>query len=267
MAEVKWIKIVTDIFDDEKILLIESMPDRDSIIVIWFKLLCLAGKTNNGGVLLLNNCIPYTDEMLSTIFRRPVNTVRFALKTFEQFGMVEIVNDTITIPNWGKHQSLDALENKRKYMKGYMQEYRQKQREIACKTNSKTNSETNVSRTDIDIEKELDKDNINTAEKPQRYTEEVEEIVLYLNEKAGTKYRAKTEATRRHIVARLNDGFSVDDFKEVIDKKCAGWIGTDYQKYLRPETLFGSKFESYLNENSKRKEANPYAGIDAADAF
>lgn len=99
------------------------------------------------------------------------------------------------------------------------------------------------------------------------YTEEVEEIVSYLNEKAGTKYRAKTEATRRHIVARLNDGFSVDDFKEVIDKKCAGWIGTDYQKYLRPETLFGSKFESYLNENSKRKEANPYAGIDAADAF
>ena len=262
MAEVKWIKIVTDIFDDEKILLIESMPDRDSIIVIWFKILCLAGKTNNGGVLLLNNCIPYTDEMLATIFRRPVNTVRFALKTFEQFGMVEIVNDTIAIPNWGKHQSLDALESKRKYMKDYMQEYRQKQREIACKTNSKTNCETNVSRTDIDIEKELDKDNINTAEKPQRYTEEVEEIVSYLNEKAGTKYRAKTEATRRHIVARLNDGFSVDDFKEVIDKKCAGWIGTDYQKYLRPETLFGSKFESYLNENSKRKKDERFAGFD-----
>ena len=109
----------------------------------------------------------------------------------------------------------------------------------------------------------IGKDNINTAEKPQRYAEEVEEIVSYLNEKAGTKYRAKTEATRRHIVARLNDGFSVDDFKEVIDKKCAGWIGTDYQKYLRPETLFGSKFESYLNENSKRKEETHYAGIDA----
>lgn len=94
------------------------------------------------------------------------------------------------------------------------------------------------------------------------YTEEVEEIVSYLNEKAGTKYRANTEATKRHIVARLNDGFSVDDFKEVINKKCAGWIGTDYQKYLRPETLFGSKFESYLNENSKRKEDERFAGFD-----
>lgn len=247
MVDVKWIKIVTDIFDDEKILLIESMPDRDSIIVIWFKLLCLAGKTNNGGVLLLNNCIPYTDEMLATIFRRPVNTVRFALKTFEKFGMVEIVNNTITIPNWGKHQNTDALENKRNYMKGYMQEYRQKQRKIACKTNCKTNCETNVSQTDIDIEKELDKENIHTAEKPQRYTEEIAEIVSYLNEKAGTKYRAKTDATKRHIIARLNDGFSVDDFKEVIDKKCDDWMGTDYQKYLRPETLFGNKFEGYLN--------------------
>lgn len=100
----------------------------------------------------------------------------------------------------------------------------------------------------------IGKDNIYTAEKPQRYTEEVTEIVSYLNEKAGTKYRANTEATRRHIVARLNDGFSVDDFKEVIDKKCADWMGTDYQKYLRPETLFGSKFESYLNE----KKSNGY---------
>ena len=86
MAEVKWIKIVTDIFDDEKILLIESMPDADSIIVIWFKLLCLAGKNNNSGVFTLNDKIPYTDEMFATIFRRPLNTVRMALKVFEQYG-------------------------------------------------------------------------------------------------------------------------------------------------------------------------------------
>ena len=85
MADVKWIKIVTDIFDDEKMLLIESMPSADSIIVIWFKLLCLAGKNNNSGVFLLNDKIAYTDEMLSTIFRRDVNTVRLALKSFELY--------------------------------------------------------------------------------------------------------------------------------------------------------------------------------------
>ena len=78
-SEIKWIKIVTDIFDDEKILLIEAMPDADTIIVIWFKLLCLAGRLNSNGILILNERIAYTDEMLSHIFRRPINTVRLEI--------------------------------------------------------------------------------------------------------------------------------------------------------------------------------------------
>ena len=126
MGEVKWIKICTDIFDDEKILMIESLPERDSIIVIWFKLLCLAGKQNNSGVFLFSDKIPYTDEMLSTIFRRPLNTVRFALKTFEQYGMIEIVNETITIPKWEKHQKLDALELSREQTRKRVEKYREK---------------------------------------------------------------------------------------------------------------------------------------------
>lgn len=149
MADVKWIKIVTDIFDDDKILLIESMPEADAIIVIWFKLLCLAGKQNNSGVFLLNGRIAYTDEMFATIFRRPINTVRLALKTFEQFGMIEIVNNTITIPNWGKHQNFDRIEAKTEYMRGYMQEYRKKQKALSDgKSNSKSNSKANVSEAD-----------------------------------------------------------------------------------------------------------------------
>jgi predicted phage replisome organizer len=114
MADVKWIKITTDIFDDEKILLIESLPSADSIIVIWFKLLTLAGKQNNDGVFMMSNRIAYTDEMLASIFRREINTVRFALRTFEQYGMIELIDNVITIPNWGKHQTLDAYEKKKK---------------------------------------------------------------------------------------------------------------------------------------------------------
>ena len=148
MSEVKWIKITTDIFDDEKILMIECLPEADSIIVIWFKLLCLAGKTNNSGVFMFNEKMAYTEKMLSTVFRRKESTVKLALETFEKFGMIEIIDDVITIPNWGKHQNLDQLENKREYMKNYMADYRQKQKEIVCKTNSKTNSKTNVSSLD-----------------------------------------------------------------------------------------------------------------------
>lgn len=157
MTEVRWIKIVTDIFDDEKILLIESLPDADSLIVIWFKLLCLAGKQNNSGVFLINNAIPYTEEMFAVIFRRKPSTVCLALKTFKDFGMIEIVDNTVTIPNWGKHQNMDRLEAKKEYMRNYMAVYRQKQ---LCKVNSKANSKANVSQADKDIYKEdkTDKD-------------------------------------------------------------------------------------------------------------
>jgi predicted phage replisome organizer len=156
MTDVKWIKIVTDVFDDDKVLLIESLPDADSIIVIWFKLLCLAGKQNNSGVFIMNGKIPYTEGMFSTIFRRKESTVRLALETFLRFGMIEMVDGVITIPNWGKHQSLDQLEHKKQYMKGYMQEYREKQKLLTvenstdktCKTNSKTNSKANVRQAD-----------------------------------------------------------------------------------------------------------------------
>lgn len=133
MAEVKWIKIVTDVFDDEKTLMIETLPEADSIIVIWFKLLCLAGKQNNSGVFLMGR-MPYTEEMFATVFRRPINTVRLALKTFEDFGMIEIINNTVTIPNWDKHQSLDAYEKKKERDRLYKAERRAAQREIAEKS-------------------------------------------------------------------------------------------------------------------------------------
>lgn len=131
MAEVKWIKIVTDIFDDEKMLLIESMPEADSVIVIWFKLLCMAGKQNNSGVFMLNDRIAYTDEMLATIFRRPLNTVRLAIKTFENFGMIKIIDNVLTIPNWEKHQSLDELEKVREKNRNRVAAYREKQKLLA----------------------------------------------------------------------------------------------------------------------------------------
>ena len=166
MSDIKWIKICTDIFDDEKILLIEGMPEADSIIVIWFKLLCLAGKQNNSGVFMLNDRIPYTDKMLATIFRRKESTVTMALRTFEDFGMIEIVDGAITIPKWGKHQSLDKIEKKNEYQKEYMREYRKKQKLLACgaalddgkdkecKTNVSVNGNANVSCAEEEKEEE-----------------------------------------------------------------------------------------------------------------
>lgn len=129
MGDIKWIKITTDIFDDQKIKLIEQLPDADTIIVIWFKLLCMAGKENNCGVFVMGGKMPYTEEMLATIFGRPLNTVRLALATFEAYCMIEINdNDVISIPNWEKHQNLDYMEKVKEQNRKRVANYRERQK-------------------------------------------------------------------------------------------------------------------------------------------
>lgn len=213
MADVKWIKITTDIFDDEKILLIENLPDAYAIITVWFKLLCLAGKQNNSGVFMMGQ-IAYTDKMLATIFRMKEATVTMALQTFEQFGMVEIIDGVITIPNWGKHQNLDQLESKKEYMRNYMKEYREKQKQLTCKTSCKTNSKSNVS--EADKEEETDKDNKDKENKENVTCKQVVDLFHSI----CTSYpsvKTLSEARKKAIKARLK-AYSIDDFRTLFEK-------------------------------------------------
>lgn len=90
-------------------------------------------------------------------------------------------------------------------------------------------------------------------------------VVEYLNQKAGTAYRATGKKTQQLIRARQNEGFELEDFKRVIDNKCAEWMGTEFEQYLRPETLFGTKFESYLNTKAKRSGKRQYCSGAADD--
>ena len=143
-------------------LLIDSMSNSDEIIIIWFKLLCFAGKQNNKGVFMMNN-IPYTTKMLSTIFRRNEETVIKALKIFEEFGMIQYINGAITITNWGKHQNLDKVEANNEYMRNYMREYRKKQKAVATnknkdKVNGKLNGKVNINSAEEEKELDLEKD-------------------------------------------------------------------------------------------------------------
>jgi len=154
MADVKWIKITTDIFDDEKILLIEGLPDSYAIITVWFKLLCLAGKQNNNGVFMMGR-IPYTNQMLATIFRMKETTVAMALEVFSNYGMVEIVEGVITIPNWKKHQSLDAYEKRKERDRLYQAERRAAQRALIEKSSDES---SDVASLEEDKEKDEEKE-------------------------------------------------------------------------------------------------------------
>lgn len=161
MSEIKWIKITTDIFDDEKMCLIDALPDRDAIIVIWIKLITLAGKLNRKGVLAISKNIVYTDEMLAQTFHRPLNTVRMALEVFENFGMVEKIDGVIMLPNWEKHQNIDGMEKIKEQNRNRAARHRKKQKLLAQNNESNviSNVTDNVTVTDDNaIDKELDKD-------------------------------------------------------------------------------------------------------------
>lgn len=133
MSDIKWIKLSTNMFNDEKIKLIRTMPEGDKIIVTWVQLLCLAGKTNDHGGIYMGQNIHYTDEMLATLCDQPVNIMRIALKTLEQFGMVECLdNGLIQIVNWEKHQSTDKMSRMKEQTRIRQQKhyYRNKLREL-----------------------------------------------------------------------------------------------------------------------------------------
>lgn len=223
-SDVKWIKITTDIFDDEKVLLIESLPDAYAIITVWFKLLCLAGKQNNSGVFMMGQ-IPYTDKMLATIFRMKESTVTMALQTFEQFGMVEIVGGVITIPNWNKHQTLDAYEKKKERDRLYQSERRAAQRAligvVAEKSSDKSADESSyvaISEEDKEKEeeKEIDKDKERILEE-KRPTSQA--IVDAYNKECPSlpSVRILSDARKRDIRNRLKK-YTFDDFVELFRK-------------------------------------------------
>lgn len=213
MADIKWIKITTDIFDDEKILMIESMPSADSIIVIWFKLLAFAGKQNNDGVFMMSNRIAYTDEMLAAIFRRDTNIVRMALGVFEQFGMIELVENVITIPNWGKHQTLDAYEKKKERDRLYQQERRKKQKLLIGGESSDMSLDMSLDVASLDKEEDIDID------------KDKEERIDYIGIKdtfnttcpSYPSIRTLSESRKKAIKARLNT-YTLDEILEAFKK-------------------------------------------------
>lgn len=147
--EVKWIKITVNIFDDEKIKLIDAMPDCDSVLVIWFKLLTLAGKSNNSGLLFFKDRLPYTEEMLSTIFNRKLETVRYALMIFRQFGMIDIEENVVSITNWEKHQNIDGLDKIREQNRIRADRFRENQKNKLLLKDKNIDTDKDL---DIDIE-------------------------------------------------------------------------------------------------------------------
>lgn len=117
----------------------------------------------------------------------------------------------------------------------------------------------NTGKDSIELVKDSIDNNIYSPAKAEQIP--YEEIIDYLNLKSNSNYKYTSQKTKDLIKARINNGFTIEDFKKVIDKKSQEWLGTDFEKFLRPETLFGNKFEGYLNQKIKGGSSNVFLDI------
>jgi predicted phage replisome organizer len=241
MAEVKWIKITTSMFDDEKIKLIRKMPEADSILLTWIQLLVQAGKANASGSIVLSEKIPYTDEMLAVIFDRPINIIRLALNTFQQFGMIDTDDGIITISNWEKHQNLDGLDKIREQERLRKQRQRERQKLLPDMSQDSHGTVTQSHATDID--KELDKD----KEKENIYT-----VFEHWNGKKIIVHKELNQKRKSSIHARL-ENYRVEDIIEAIDNYECVLISDDYfwtYKWSLEDFLNPKNLDKFLEINS-----------------
>lgn len=171
MADVKWIKISINMFDDEKVKIIQAMNKGDSILMIWIRLIILAGKVNSGGYLYVNENLPYDNKMLATILNKPPKLIELAIKTFLDLEMIEMTDKGMFITNFEKYQNIDGLERIKEQNRIRKQRQREKIKEGNV-TNNVTERDSHVTVTQQN-KKENKKENKNIEKIIRVYEEEI----------------------------------------------------------------------------------------------
>lgn len=249
-------------FDDEKIRLIQAVPESDAILVIWIRLLVLAGKTNDDGLIYIQRNMPYTEEMLATLFDKPVNTVRLALQTLASFNMIDLNSDgVIAIANWEKHQNIEGMEKVREQNRLRKQRQREKQKLLSDQAGQSRDSHA----TDIDIDKELELD------------KEIDK------KKDGAPSKTKAKPTRHKYgeyknvllsdqeLEKLKSEFPSDWQKRIenVSEYCAA-SGKTYKNYLAVIRKWAKKDNTNQNDrlvqrkqtfNNKRTRSESYVAM------
>ena len=237
MGAVKWIKLNVDMFDDEKIKIIQSMPEGDSLLIVWIKLITLAGKTNNGGYVYINENMAYTDEMLATIMNKPTNIIHLALSTFTKLGMIENDEKGIYLVNFEKHQSLEKMEKIKEQTRLRVAKYRAKLKENNDVTQNVTQSNA------IDIDKDIDKD---IDIEKEIYKEKEINIFDYYQNELGSLSPNQYESLNKFI-----DDYGIDKVKEAIDISCNNNVKTfNYFSSVLKNDTYQKKKENFKKDNT-----------------
>lgn len=146
--DVKWLKLMNTMFEDEKIEYIQSLPDGEMVLLIWIRILCLASKSNEDGRLMVTNELPYTIALMAHKFKKSNTQIEYALGIMQKLGMIEIIEDIICVSNWCKYQSTDELakirEQTRRRVEKCREKKKQKELEESCSVTVTLNGNENA---------------------------------------------------------------------------------------------------------------------------
>lgn len=227
-----WMKFQRDFFSSLRIKRLRKLAGGDTFTIIYLKMQLLS-ITNEGYLSYSGIFQDFAEEMAEEI-SEDVENVRITIQYLLSCGLMEQDDNTYFLPYAAENIGSECASAER------VRNYRDRQKALHCNTD--VTEEKRLCNVEKEIEKEKDKDIDNMSG-------EIKEIVDYLNQVCGTKYQSSSEKTKKLIRARLNEKFTVEDFKAVIDKKYFEWHDDPkMSQFLRPETLFGTKFEGYLNQ-------------------
>lgn len=214
MAEVKWIRLNTDMFDNAKIKFLRRLPEGDKIVLFWVMLLTKAGKCNSNGYIFLTESIPYTPDMLSAEFDIEVSVIELALSSLNRLNMISLEEHTLFINGWEEHQNAEGLDKIREQTRKRVAKYREKQKLIS------RNATCNVmvmkgNGTDIEIEEErdieteeerdIDREVGNSIAKDIILTENLESIVEAWNSLGLSKIKSLQGNRAKELSERLKE--------------------------------------------------------------
>lgn len=211
MADVKWIKLTTDMFDNRKIKHLRKLPEGNSIVLIWVMLLTMAGRCNASGMIFLTENIPYTPKMLADELGFEENTVKLALEALERFRMIVTDSGFFAIAGWEEYQNIEGMDKIREQNRIRQANFKAKQKLVQSNvTGNVTLTLGNATEEDIEEDKELDID------KEKRV--DCQQIADLYNSICTSfpKLRSLSDSRRKAIKARLNT-YSLEDFQTVFE--------------------------------------------------
>lgn len=266
MADIKWIKITTDMFDNRKIKHLRKLPEGNSIVLIWVMLLTMAGRCNSGGMIFLTENIPYTPKMLADELGFEENTVQLALQALEQFNMIVTDQGFFTIAGWDEYQNIEGMEKIKEQNRLRQKKWYEKQKALP-----QPNVIPNVSITEpnaTDIDKEEDKNESKREKIDYQLIADMYNNIC----KSFPSIRSLSEARKKAIGARLKT-YTVDDFRTVFENAEASsflkgandrnWVATF--DWLIKDTSMAKVLDGNFRDKSKATKRPQVVQINRDD--